>query len=151
MILIAHRGNTDGAITELENSPEYIISAINKGFHVEVDVWHTSDGLFLGHDGPEHSIAEDFLYTHKDKLWIHCKNLDAIQYFRNNDLDNELNYFGHDNDEYVLTSKNYIFCKPVKNLDKNCVLVMPEYYNYVCSNERCLAILTDFPVKYKSE
>ena len=140
MILIAHRGNTDGAITELENSPEYIINAINKGFHAEVDVWYTSDGLFLGHNGPEHSIAEDFLYAYKDKLWIHCKNLDAIQYFRKNDLDNELNYFGHDDDEYVLTSKNYIFCKPTKNLDKNCVLVMPEYYNYVYSNEKCLAI-----------
>ena len=151
MILIAHRGNINGPIAELENSPEYIINAIQKGYHVEIDLWNTCDGLSLGHDRPEYNVTEDFLHTNKDKLWIHCKNLEAMCYLKQNDLNNELNYFGHDDDEYVLTSQNYLFCKPTKNLDKNCVLVMPEYYNYICSDEKCLAILTDFPLKYKDK
>jgi len=152
MILIAHRGNTNGPNPNLENDPKYIVEAVDKGFDVEVDIWYTSDGLFLGHDNPQCKIEKDFLYTYKDKFWVHCKNLEAMRYLRHSDLKNgfvQLNYFGHDNDEYVLTSKNYLFCKPTKNLDENCVLVMPEYYNFTWSNEECLAVLTDFPEKYK--
>ena len=149
MILIAHRGNTHGPIVELENSPQYIIKAINQGFDVEIDVWNTYEGLFLGHNRPEYCITNDFLYTYKDKLWIHCKKLEAICCLKEHDLNNELNYFGHENDDYVLTSKNYLFCKATTNLDKNCVLVMPEFFNYNCYNEKCFAILTDFPVRYQ--
>ena len=35
MILISHRGNLSGKNEELENSPEYIMNALNYGFNVE--------------------------------------------------------------------------------------------------------------------
>lgn len=147
MILIAHRGNTNGINIKRENSPSYIVEAILKGFHVEIDVWCVRNELFLGHDGPQYELELSFLLEHKDRLWIHCKNLDAMKYLKKLDS-NELNYFGHDDDKYVLTSKNYLFCKPSPNLDENCVLVMPEYYGYEYGGEKCLGILTDFPMKY---
>ena len=43
MILISHRGNIDGPNPKLENSPEYIQLAMEKGFDVEVDVWYKDD------------------------------------------------------------------------------------------------------------
>jgi glycerophosphoryl diester phosphodiesterase len=54
MILIAHRGNLNGKQPERENSPEYIKEALEKGYHVEVDVWlKETNNLFLGHDSPK--------------------------------------------------------------------------------------------------
>ena len=59
MILIAHRGNINGPNENLENDPKYIVQAVDKGFDVEVDIWYTSDGLFLGHDNPQYKIEKD--------------------------------------------------------------------------------------------
>ena len=36
--LISHRGNLHGKFASLENSPEYIEEAIDKGFDTEIDV-----------------------------------------------------------------------------------------------------------------
>ena len=61
MILIAHRGNTEGPCPESENRPDYLISAVAKGFYVEVDVWLQENKLFLGHDGPQYPTTLQFL------------------------------------------------------------------------------------------
>ena len=50
MYLISHRGNLNGIQKDKENEPEYIISAIDKGFDVEVDVRFENNKFFLGHD-----------------------------------------------------------------------------------------------------
>ena len=40
-----------------ENSPDYIQKAIDKGFHVEVDVWSfEDDGYWLGHYEPQYHV-----------------------------------------------------------------------------------------------
>ena len=39
MKIISHRGNLAGADSGLENSPPYILTALNVGFDVEVDLW----------------------------------------------------------------------------------------------------------------
>ena len=61
MILIAHRGNISGPNPEMENRPEYVKKAIDLGYNVEVDVWYENNQLFLGHDGPQYKIKDDFL------------------------------------------------------------------------------------------
>ena len=61
MILISHRGNINGPITEKENSPEYISDAINKGYNVEIDVWYENQVFFLGHDNPLYKIESKYL------------------------------------------------------------------------------------------
>ena len=38
MIFISHRGNLNGKNKKLENTPKYIIEAIKKGYHVEIDI-----------------------------------------------------------------------------------------------------------------
>ena len=57
MILIAHRGNTEGPRPEKENHPRYIDRAIDLGYDVEVDICGSFDtGLHLGHDEPQFKI-----------------------------------------------------------------------------------------------
>ena len=73
MILIAHRGNTFGPRTELENSPDYIMSAIRRLFNVEFDVWKIDNLFFLGHDKPTYedkktySVSAAYLFFHETR------------------------------------------------------------------------------------
>lgn len=81
-ILIAHRGNVDGPNKERENSPSYLREALDKGFHVECDIRHTSDGFFLGHDFPEHAI-DDQGFLFRSGVWVHAKDWDTFFAMRN--------------------------------------------------------------------
>jgi hypothetical protein len=129
MKLIAHRGNTIGAIPSKENSPEYILDAIEKGYDVEIDLWSTDTELFLGHDEPKYQIPKSFLEDNKDKLWVHCKNLEALYVCEF--ILKGIHYFWHQNDDFTLTSKNIFWVFPGKNLTPNSVLVTPELYDFI--------------------
>jgi len=127
MILISHRGNISRAIPERENDPRYISEAIANGFNVEVDVWFINGKFKLGHDKPTYDFPYQLLELQSNKLWIHCKNLEAIIQF--NILDQPgiyLNYFWHQEDDVTLTSKGYIWAYPGKQPIKNSIAVMPE-------------------------
>ena len=70
MIFISHRGNLKGPNKEEENNPSYITTAINKGFHVEADVFFINDNFFLGHDKPLYQIKANFLENeNQDELY----------------------------------------------------------------------------------
>lgn len=123
MMLIAHRGNTNGPKPELENSPEYIEMAIENGFSVEVDLWVHDFKCYLGHDKGDYLVDSDFLLHRKDKLWIHCKNREAFTFA----LKHRLHCFWHDQDDYTMTSWSYVWAYPGKEPVNNLtVLVMPE-------------------------
>lgn len=123
MIYISHRGNLHGPKPELENKPEYIDSAIQQGFDVEVDVWATADGLFLGHDNPETQIELSWLQERSAKLWVHCKNDLALGICK----DSGLRCFFHNTDDYTMTSDGHVWAFPGKPLASNkCIMVMPE-------------------------
>jgi len=128
MILISHRGNIDGRKVPFENRPSYIDEAIEAGYNVEIDVWFKSDSgkLYLGHDSPDYEIDIDWLDSRSTKLWIHCKNMDALSYFNKIDTFGEFNYFSHDVDMGVLTSYGYIWST---NLYDNGILVLPEVFD----------------------
>lgn len=124
MILISHRGNLIGKIPERENSPSYIDEAIQMGYDVEIDIWYMDDGsLYLGHDLPTYKIELDWLQYRNSKLWIHCKNMNALSYFNTY---GKFNYFSHDVDEGVLTSYSYIWSTKQY---KGGILVLPEVFN----------------------
>lgn len=144
MILISHRGNTNGIIETLENTEDYIKSAIDKGFDVEIDVWLTNEGLFLGHDFPHTPVKLLFLESYNNKLWIHCKNINALSF-----LKDKFNCFFHDTDEAVLTSKNFIWTYTGKQLTNKSIAVLPEekYTDKELAN--CLGICSDYVIKYK--
>lgn len=148
MKIISHRGNLNGSSKSsinLENNPEQIDKCINLGFDVEIDIWKINDQLFLGHDSPTYLIDHTWLEERNSKLWIHCKNINALQ-----SLKNTFNCFGHNSDDYVLTSKQYIWVYPDKPLIKGCVAVLPESGDYrLIDLEVCHYICTDLPLKYK--
>jgi len=126
MKLIAHRGNIDGPNPSEENNPEYIEEAIENGFDVEVDIWFSSQTkkFFLGHDKPEYQIDVFWLAKNINKLWIHCKNIEALYEFSANM--SGYNYFWHDTDKYTLTSKKYIWTYPGQPYTPKSIMVMPE-------------------------
>jgi len=143
MILIAHRGNVQGSKPTLENSPEYIQNAINLGYDVEVDVWCNSNRLSLGHDEPTYEIEIQWIMERSNKLWIHCKNIEAIEYF--NKLIDDVNYFWHEDDVLTLTNTGHIWS--THNIDKG-ILVMPETFN-TFPTENTLGICSDNIKSYK--
>jgi hypothetical protein len=126
MKLIAHRGNIDGSNPLEENNPEYIDAAINAGFDVEIDIrYDTIDkNLYLGHDDPQYQVSWYWVASRMDNLWIHCKNIEALYEFTHGT--SGFNYFWHQNDDFTLTSKNYIWTYPGKSYTPKSVMVMPE-------------------------
>lgn len=138
MKYIAHRGNLLGPDKDTENTVEQIEKCISKGYDVEIDLYFQND-WFLGHDGPQYRIDISFLLEHRNFLWCHCKNSDAL--FRIQEYN--LNYFWHDNDDFTLTSYNYIWTFPGKKLYKNSIVVKPENYT-TDKNFNCAGICSDY-------
>jgi len=145
MKLISHRGNLEGPNPERENHPDYIIEAIQAGYDVEIDVWFKDGKFYLGHDEPQYLFPYDLLDGYYNKLWIHCKDMDSLSNL--NELDSngsKLNYFSHENDLGVLTSRGYIWSA---NLYKRGILVMPEIFNKE-PNEDTLGVCSDYIKNY---
>ena len=145
MILISHRGNTNGKILEFENKPSYIDDTIKLGFDVEVDVWVIEGTFHLGHDEPQYGMFLDWLSKRKDKLWIHCKNIEAIEWF--NQLGNMYNYFWHQEDTVTLTSQKCIWAYPGKQPIIGSIAVLPEINNDDIS--KCIGVCSDYIERYK--
>ena len=155
-IIIAHRGLLDGPDTGLQNRPDQITKALDLGFQVEIDVWYIDGVWHLGHDGPEHSVSWSFLNEHSNRLWVHCKNLSAFFKLKS-DKSHQLNYFWHDSDAVVLTSKQHVWTYFGKRetMHTHSVCVMPEV-NYewaeivaMTQQDKWCAVCTDWPRKLK--
>jgi hypothetical protein len=129
MKLISHRGNLTGADPLLENHPDYIRIALDKGYDVEVDVWACLDSLYLGHDKPLYKIDFAFFLKYKKFLWIHCKNTQAISVLISHQADLLLNFFWHENDAMTFTSLGYLWA--YVGVDIPCsIALLPESYSY---------------------
>jgi len=144
MILISHRGNIDGKILEIENHPDYIDKAISLGYDVEIDIWMVNDVFFLGHDEPQYKIEITWVDDRRNKLWVHCKNTEAMEFF--NKFNYNINYFWHQNDNIILTSKKFLWVHPGKQPINNSIAVLPELYND--NIKKCIGICSDFIIKY---
>jgi hypothetical protein len=148
MIYISHRGNINGRIEDSENKPEYIDDTIQLGFDVEIDVWYIDGKWWLGHDGPQYEIDFEWMDNRSHKLWIHCKNKQAVEYLVENDYEAaNINWFWHEEDTMTLTSFNYVWAYPGKQPIKKSIAVMPEIYNDDIS--KCSGICSDFIKDYK--
>jgi len=146
MKLISHRGNISGPNPERENHPEYIFEALQAGYDVEVDAWFENGKFMLGHDKPQYEFPFELLDKNYPNLWIHCKNMDALSTLNMLDQNGDkVNYFMHENDLGVLTSKGYIWST---NLFDRGILVMPEVFNKE-PNEKTLGVCSDYIEKYK--
>jgi len=148
MIYIAHRGNLNGPDPNNENNPKYLLNAIEKGFHVETDLWLVNNLLYLGHDEPQYEIEIEFLLRIKDVLFCHCKNIDALHFLIQNYP--EIECFFHNEDECVLTSKNHIWNYPGKKLTHLTICVMPERVGQH-TNFNCYGICSDYVINIKNQ
>jgi hypothetical protein len=146
MIYIAHRGNTNGKFESYENEPNYIDMAIKKGFDVEIDIWCIDNLIYLGHDKPQYGIDFGWLRDRITKLWIHCKNLEAMILLKNCGYDT--NYFWHQEDDFTITSMGYFWTYPGKELSSNSIAVMPETKEFK-DIEKAYAICSDYVEKIK--
>ena len=148
MKLISHRGNIDGKNPEKENHPDYIWAAIQAGYDVEIDVWFKDNKFMLGHDEPQYEFPFELMQNHYSKLWLHCKNLEALEMFLTLDATgSKLNYFWHESDKVTLTSKNIMWAYPGTQPLKGSIAVLPEWKEDDIS--QCAGICSDYIEKYK--
>jgi glycerophosphoryl diester phosphodiesterase len=124
MKLIAHRGNIFGPNPLKENSPDYIDAAIELGYDVEIDVRIVEGELYLGHDEEQYKVQMLWIVHRKDSLWIHCKNLEALESFSSSPIN--FNCFWHQEDDFTLTTSKIIWTYPGKPHTPRSVIVMPE-------------------------
>jgi len=145
MILIAHRGLIDGPNRDYENHPDQIYKALDAGFDAEIDLWLYNNKLMLGHDQPQYEIERSFL--EHNGLWIHAKNLEVLAWLTTTDL----NYFWHQEDDYVITSHHFIWTYPGKTLTARSISVMPEWHDSTLVNipNYCLGICSDYVGKIR--
>jgi hypothetical protein len=143
MIVISHRGNLNGRIPEKENSPEYIQTAIDFGFRVEIDVWFDSGVFYLGHDAPQYKTNIGWL--RQGILWCHAKNKDAFERL----LHAGAHCFWHENDRWTMTSRGVVWAYP-NNPMRDCILVAPEEWNHQIhsSLKEIRGVCTDYPVSW---
>ena len=148
MKIIAHRANINGSNLASENRLSQIKKCIDLGYDIEIDIWFLKNNLYLGHDNPQEVISEEKLFEIKERCWIHCKNLEAINYF--NKFGIIYNYFWHENDKYTLTSQGFIWTYPGESLCQNSICVMPELELpqnnlSILKQKNFAGICTDFP------
>jgi len=139
MKLIAHRGNLQGP-TATENNPNFIDEALEAGYDAEIDVRYDSYSQmwYLGHDYAQYHIKWEWLLERKDRLWVHCKNLGALHMLGRTP---DFNYFWHQNDDFTLTSKGFIWTYPGNETTPNSVIVMPESpYGVSCMKRKTFIV-----------
>jgi hypothetical protein len=140
MLLISHRGNLNGSNSVLENSPEYILLALNKGYDVEIDVWFHKNNFYLGHDKPLYKINKNFLIN--KKFWCHAKNIEAMDKM----LKNNIHCFWHQTDKLTLTNKNIPWCFPNTFIKNGITVILNK--NKKILNKKCFGICTDYILYY---
>tara|TARA_R110000803_G_scaffold161499_1_gene225184 strand:+ start:867 stop:1310 length:444 start_codon:yes stop_codon:yes gene_type:complete len=121
MILIAHRGNTNGPNPERENTVAYIKEALDQGYHCEIDIckWD-GEKFWLGHDEPTEAVDREWL---KDNdLWCHAKNYNALEAM----MAMGIHCFFHQQDDYTLTSYGWMWAYPGKPGGVKTIAVHPE-------------------------
>jgi len=123
MKLIAHRANINGHSSE-ENSPQQVDKCIELGYDIEIDIRYNpvTEIFWLGHDEPQYNVSFEWISTRQSFLWIHCKDLITLNKFTETDCQ----YFWHQEDDFTLTSNNYIWTLPGKPYMEKSIVVMPE-------------------------
>ena len=140
-ILISHRGNITGKVEKLENHPDYILTALEKGYDVEIDVWCIGEDYYLGHDHPQYKIESEFLKN--ERLWCHAKNYKALI----NMLQENIHCFWHESDKVTLTSQGFVWANPSQQPLQNSIAVMPELNKEETS--QCIGICSDIIQEYR--
>ena len=140
MIYISHRGFVNGTDKKLENNPDQINYLIEQNINVEIDVRFYKNKFYLGHDEPSYEVNKKFLSN--NKLWCHAKNHETLNVLTKIDC----HYFWHQEDDYTMTSKGFIWVYPGKPPIANSISVLPE--DFKINTSKCFGICTDYLSRY---
>ena len=156
-IVIAHRGLLTGPNKFLENEPNHIEKNIQNYPKIinEIDVW-ISNEIYLGHDRPDYKIEINFLRKYSSNLILHLKHIEfesdiAIKYFQ--EIVQNSHTFCHEDDNFTITSRNWIWLHPNNKIQENCIVVMPEKFLNLDVNEnikllkKAKGVCSDYPLK----
>ena len=145
MILIAHRGNTNGKLPDRENTNDYIKEAIAIGFDVELDIckWD-GEKFYLGHDDPGEPISIEFLQN--NPVWCHAKDYKALEQL----VKSNIHCFYHNTDKYTITSGGYIWAYPGQPGGDRTIAVHPHELPEE-EIKKCAGVCSDYIEKYKEK
>ena len=156
--VIAHRGLLDGPSSDKENNLENIQSNIKKYPEIinELDIWIDSNNIYIGHDYPKNKIQSKILYENSRNLILHIKGVNLVTQngvkIFNNILKN-CHYFAHQEDDFVITNKGWIWSHPRNGFVKNTICVLPEKIESLDSAVKKIefnslyGVCTDYPLK----
>ncbi|SRR3990167_10795373 len=146
-LVISHRGNLIGSDHKRENTLSAIKECIQFGFSVEIDIFRMGNNLYLGHDSVQEKIGLDFLSLWSSKLWIHCKNLCALDYLTQYE---ELKTFWIQNDAYSLISDGTIWTHHGQITTDKCILMIVEKPTKFSIPDKYLGLCSDYPIELRS-
>jgi hypothetical protein len=141
MKIISHRANLSGPNPELENNPVQINKVIELGYDVEIDLWVKNGNFYLGHDEPYYKIDKYWLTNRKQFLWVHLKNIEAVE----TETVKSLNYFWHESDKFTLTSNGTPWCFPGIYINHGITVCLDRYPKI---ESKVLGICTDYVEDY---
>lgn len=73
MLIISHRGNVNGPVSQCER--DHVENALLSGFDVEVDVRSNMWRLYVGHDEALYELPREWVRTDiASRLWFHAKD-----------------------------------------------------------------------------
>ena len=146
MKLISHRANIFGPNPLLENHPDQIDKCIKLGYDVEVDMRMIDSIFYLGHDSPDYCVSMEWINDRENNLWIHCKDFMVLNKFSFGN--NQYNYFWHQEDNFTLTSKGYIWTYPYKQVTNMSVICLQQEQDTIPKG--CYGICSDWVSKYEN-
>lgn len=94
------------------------MKVLQAGFDVEVDVWRKNQKWFLGHNRAQYQVCDKFLAL--PGLWCHAKNHPALFKMI---LKRNIHCFWHQEDDYTITSRGYLWAYPGKKDGPHSVVV----------------------------
>lgn len=148
MFFISNRGNTTCPCPELENTPDYVLAAISKGWDVKVDVWFKDGQIYLGNDGPDHLISISFLEN--TKIWCVARTVETLSHLMTMSTITCLPYSS--TNDCLLASNGYIWTSGQHaGQSSRCIVNMPETCLQIVDSElkTTAGICSDFVEHYK--
>ena len=141
MKLISNRGNITG-ISEEQNKPEYMEKALELGYDVKTDLWLVENMLYTGDNEPMYKLDLEWLEKYREKLWLHCHDLEIISRLYDIDLMGvHSNYFFKEREILSKTSKGYYILSQEKPF-KGCIYMYPENHpDYAF--DLCLGVISN--------
>ena len=136
MRFIAHRGNLEGPKPGLENTVDYLQTAFDECYGIEVDLQTVNGVLYLGHDNPQEIVTHTvWKLLEKPGVYCHAKDLQSLALL----ITHNCETFYHTNEDIVFTSKGKIWCYPgiyhpdIQNsIWLDCHQPIPSYIHKTC-------------------